>query len=447
MGALVECASEVPGLADLEAMAARPLRLAFAPDAPDGLPHGVALVRVPTPNHARLLLAPACPGERERRSAVFHNPVAYRARSRLPIGQHDRMEEYLLARGRICAADKKGQDRHFPIHLKSIRLDMLKLEAGEVADLSSLSATDWPWLHFNEELYLRVSIGQLIVAPGSGLRWAGNVACVQIGDLVASSRTDADMPFTIAIRGTSHPAYSAVRPDRATNGAAGLPGVAGRDGAVSVVPTPFGPRPIGARPSAADGECGGDGGPGAPGGQGRSGGMAMLAGIEIGAIEGFAPGGLRLDVEAGRGEPGSAGGAGGKGGDGGQGAAGWAHPAGENTAGRGGAGGIGGRGGDGGKGGAGGLASHVFLTVPQTARGTIGLDARPARGGPPGAGGERGIGGRGGAGGRGICRPFSDPMPDGPSGPDGADGLPGRRGAIGRAGPAPPVWIHTASDD
>lgn len=433
-------------LAELKAMNARPHRLFDAPLLPLALPYGIALMRVPTPTQARALLAPADPEERRRRSAVFYRPKAYRARARLPIGQHDRMEEYLLADGSICETDTKGHDRHFPIHLKSIRLRELRLGAGEIADLSCRSAEDWPWLHYNEEVYLRVRIDRLLVAPGATVRWSGNIASVQIGSLVAERPLTATAPFTVEIRGTPHHAYSALRRE-AVPGAAGPPGANGRDGSISKVwHTPFGIRPIGREPAAAmHGESGESGKSGGPGGQGRSGGMVMAAGIELLAMEGFGPGSLRLDVEAGRGEQGAAGGNGGSGGVGGCGAPGWAHPLDDNTAGHGGDGGAGGAGGTGGRGGTGGLASHIFLTLPYDRHHALELHARPAAGGAPGPGGCGGRGGRAGAGGRGADRPFLGRKPDGVAGKHGAPGKPGRAGAAGREGEPPPLWVHTIS--
>lgn len=431
--------------AGLDTSGARPVRLFDCPDGPDELPWGVSLMRVPDPLRARALLAPADPEEARRRSAVFHLPKAYRARARLPLGQHDRLEEYLLADGRLHEADRRVHALHFPIHLKSIRLRELRLAAGETADLSA-HAADWPGLHFREELYLRVSIDRLVVAPGAVLRWAGNIASIRIEKLVAAAPVTPEAPFTIQVGGTPHHAHSGLRRMAAMAGIPGMPGRDGRDGvAAGVHHTPFGPQPLGP-PAAADGrgETGASGTPGSAGSQGRNGGMVMHAGIEIFAVEGVSPAGFRLHVEAQPGEAGGAGGDGGPGGAGGAGAPGWAHPARARTAGSGGDGGEGGRGGDGGRGGAGGLASHVFVTLPQRALDILLLDARPAAGGAGGLAGTGGTGGSGGAGGRGADRPFLGRDADGERGRDGARGAHGRAGPAGRSGGAPLVWLHAA---
>lgn len=433
--------------AALTALNARPIRLFEVPAAPEALPYGVALMRVPTPMQARALLAPADADERRRRSAVFYQPTAYRVRARLPLGQHDRMEEYLLAEGRVHERDKAGHERHFPIHFKSVRLHELRLGEGEMADVSAAHAVDWPGLHLRDELYLRVSIDRLLVAPGAVLRWSGNVACVQIGQLIAATPVTRDAPFTIQIRGTPHRPHSRAQRVVATASEPGAPGRDGRDGTVhGLWQTPFGPRPLGP-PAVADGEgeAGTPGGPGSAGFQGRNGGMAMLAGIEIFAMDGVSHGGTRLDVEAEPGESGSAGGDGGPGGAGGSGAPGWVHPSGTKTAGQGGSGGAGGNGGAGGKGGAGGLASHVFITVPRDARAALEVHARPATGGPGGEPGRGGAGGRGGRGGRGVDHPFLGRDADGEAGHDGACGEAGSTGPAGRNADAATVWVHDAS--
>ncbi len=436
-------------LAGLEALNTHPARLLEAPAEQGDLPYGIALMRVATPLHARTLLAPADPEERQRRSAVFYQPKAYRIRERLPLGQHDRMEEFLMADGHLHERDKAGHERHFPIHLKSIRLRELRLAAGEIADLSATRA-DWPWLHFREELYLRVCIDRLVVAPGATLRWSGNIASVLIGNLTAATTgLTPDAPFTIQVRGTPHYCFSGVRPGATAAGMPGAPGRGGRDGVISNMrQTPFGPQPMPPEPGAS--EPSGDGGtamPGQPGGggtQGHSGGMAMLAGIEILAVEGLNPNDFHLDVQASPGEPGGAGGDGGPGGAGGRGAPGWAHPRRTKTAGQGGNGGAGGDGGAGGKGGAGGLASHIFLTLPQGAHDTLELNVRPAPGGLPGKPGHGGGGGRGGPGGIGVDHPFVGKDPDGAAGHDGAPGEAGQAGSAGRLGNTPPVWVHAA---
>ena len=193
-----------------EALLPPPLRLEAAPAGPAGLPWGVSLVRLDGPDEARAFLGPRDPGERARRSAVFGRPRAYRLRSRLHLGMHDRMEEYMLADGRVHEGDAAGHARAFPLHMKSVRLPSLRLEAGARVDLTC-TAADWPDLPATEERYLRVEIGRLEAGPGACLAWSGNVACVWLGAIEGLGGVCAREPFTIRIRGTDHFAHSAAR--------------------------------------------------------------------------------------------------------------------------------------------------------------------------------------------------------------------------------------------
>lgn len=434
----------VSNIGDLQFPDVLPMRLPKAPNSPDDLPFGISFMHLDTPQIARAFLGPSTPAERVKRSSVFYQLHDYQVRYRLPIGMHDRMEEYMLAEGHIHEPDHHGHKRNFPLHFKSVRLKELTLSPGESLDLSCYSS-DWPEMHFREETYLRISIDRLIVSPQSSLCWFGNIAAVHIGELIGNGLVTRSNPFSFYIRGTRHFAHSDIRREQAQAGWDGVAGEAGQDGKLTGLrQTPFGPIPSDAAPRGENhGTAGGPGGSGTPGSQGRNGGMAMIAGIEVHHLHGISQGGLRIDVQAQDGEPGGKGGDGGAGGNGGAGAPGWRHPQRERTAGDGGDGGAGGDGSMGGKGGAGGLASHVFLSLPLNDLTTLQICARPAAGGAGGDPGCGGAGGRGGNGGKGITRLDNSKDEDGTAGSDGPAGRDGTRGIKGRDGNTPPVWIHT----
>lgn len=412
-----------------------------APVTPSDLPFGATFLKLTTPVTARRFLGPRDDLERQRRSAVWNSTDAYRIRGKLHLGMHDRMEEYMLADGRIHGVDAAGHARAFPLHLKSVRLDVLRLGAGECVDLTC-KAADWPELPPGEERYLRVSIDRLEVGPGACLTWSGNVACIWIDQIVGRDGLLDENPFVISIRGTEHFAHSQVRKCPPLKGTDGAPGRNGLPGESRLKKSFLGASFDPALPAGAEhGQTGMAGSPGGEGAAGRNGGLLMVAGIEIGELSGIGRYGLRVDVQAGSGEIGGDGGAGGAGGHGGTGSPGWWHPDGLPTAGRGGRGGDGGAGGPGGDGGRGGLASHVFVTVPSGQTDRVRIAAKAGPGGAGGVGGAGGCAGLGGSSGKSATSPFATSEPDAPDGAPGACGPNGRPGRNGRSGPEPSVWL------
>jgi hypothetical protein len=400
--------------------------LRCAPQGIDDLPQGVSYSLVPDLEHARRLLGPEHPTQRRARSRVFYRAGSYRQRARLRIGMHDRGEEYVFADGHIVPDDQDGHRRHFPLHVKAIRMGTLSVPAGVVLDAST-TPDIWPGLHHREELYTIVRIDRLVMAPGSTLEITGDVALVVLGSVDADAAGGASgRPASLRILGTRHPAFSLARREPARTGADGVCGAPGTDGrGVRLVATPFGllsDDPAASRDtSGGPGTPGGAGRDGAAGGPGQNGGMAMFADIRIGSLRGFDRGGFRVHAEAGAGQPGADGGRGGSGGRGGRGGDG-------RPPGPGGAGGPGGRGGAGGTGGSGGLSSNVFLTLPAADLLMLEAVSAPAAGG---AGGQGGPGGAGGSGGSGTA-------PPGEAGPAGRDGR------AGKARSGPPIWIFDA---
>jgi hypothetical protein len=344
---------------------------------------------------------------------------------------HDRAEEYIFADGQIHAADAAGHARHYPAHLKVVRLPSFHIGAGQTWNVSH-SHTAWPDLDHREELYVYVHVDRLIVEPGSSLEVHGNVFALECGEIqMQRHHIGAASPgpsrFEICILPTPHAAYSKHRVGPGRAGSIGKDGAHGEHSTAStVIGTPFGPRLLELSPDW-NGKPGSDGCDGCHGTSGQNGGMTMVADIRIGALKGFAPASLRISAQAGAGLSGGAGGHGGRGGNGGNGADGLDGIDGLIRGGLGGSGGIGGNGGDGGRGGNGGLASHIFVCIP--AADTACLDLEP-KGSTGGSGGAAGLGGAGGCGGKHgalvDCPPAQRAAPDGTRGRNGVPGAPGK---------------------
>lgn len=94
-----------------------------------------AYFTLPTVFDARRVLSLATPANRQARQETFFNP-GVAARRRLGQGLHDRGEAVLFAAGTIADADREGQSRHLPIHVKGLSVFERTIEAGDVWDLS-----------------------------------------------------------------------------------------------------------------------------------------------------------------------------------------------------------------------------------------------------------------------------------------------------------------------
>ena len=390
-------------------------------------PTGTHFVRVPSLQEMRRLVGPADDTIRRERSRHYFAGPHDRARARLRLGMHDRGEEYIFADGEIYAADAAGHIRHFPAHLKVVRLHDFHIGTDQIWDVT-VSHTAWPGVDHREELYVYVHVDRLTVEPGASLEVHGNVLALQCGTIEmrhgqTSRGREAVRGFEIKILPTRHPANGR---SRSSPGRTGVPGPDGADGADStastVIGTPFGPRLLESSPNC-DGERGSDGRDGTDGTAGQNGGMTMLADIRIGDLIGFEPGSLHISAQAGAGLPGGGGGRGGNGGAGGNGADGVDGIDGLVCGGGGGRGGNGGHGGNGGRGGNGGLASNVFIRIPAAQIACLDLQAKDSAGGPGGGGGSGGAGARGGRPG---ALAGSEPAPGGARGRDGAPGTPGK---------------------
>lgn len=422
---------ETPGASAGSEGLVRPPRLRLPLPGRDW-PQGTHFVELPSIDEARSLLGPADPATRRRRSEVYFEAMPHAGRARLQLGMHDRGEEYIFADGQICADDAAGHARHFPAHLKVVRLGHQRIGRGQTWDVSA-SHTAWPGVDHREELYVLVHVDRLVVEPGSSLAVHGNILVLECTEirLCSDAGVSSEDVFEIRILPTRHPAFSRVRSVPGMMGPSGANGANGADAPASVVVgTPFGPIQDRIVPDW-DGAPGADGERGTNGGGGQNGGMTMLTDIRIGALVGFGPRSLRVTAQAGAGRPGGAGGDGGSGGAGGKGADGLDGVGGLVPGGLGAPGGKGGDGGDGGRGGNGGLGSNIFIHLPAADAACLDLRSIDSAGGPGGAGGKGGSGGVGGVHGT-LAEAASAAGPlSGAGGRDGAAGAPGKA----RAGP------------
>ncbi|MBF0626091.1 MAG: collagen-like protein [Magnetococcales bacterium] len=407
-------------------------------------PHGVHYVTIPTMEETRRLLGPTAADLRRERSRVFYQGIA--SRQRLPQGMHDRGEEFFFAAGRIHARDSAGQAKHFPIHVKVIRLGRHQLAAGEVWDLS-VRHHQWPGLDHMEELYVLVHVDHLLLGREARVVVQGNVLAFTCGCLERVEPSPDEAPVTadrydFGILPTPFSVDLPLSPHEGKDGSPGRSGRHGQDGrSAKVVGSLFGPRLTAGSQETVDGADGAPGEDGQPGQRGPNGGMSKLADLRFGRLVHFEHNPLRLFSRPGNGAPGGcggAGGAGGRGGRGGDGAVVDPHPI---LPGRGGHGGQGGHGGDGGKGGSGGLASNIFVQVSAADRSRVWTLSQPGAGGPGGAGGPPGPGGQGGDGGRSVNSPRR-----GTGGTSGRTGRPGREGKVGNSRPGAQFFIQVPED-
>ena len=362
--------------------------------------HGRYCTEIASPDLMRALFGPSSASACTARSRVFYKSRQMQTRQKLPLGIHDRAEEYIFANGIIPEEDLPAIQRHLPFRVCVLRCKTLRVGVNEVFDLSA-HAEWWPGLHFREELYVYVHINELIVEPGAELVVFGNVlvfCCDEVrldkpeGYSARDTGTkdtgtkdigtkdtgtkDTGTDVQLSIRGTRHYAFSNSRRVDAYDGLHGIDGRACLPPPqAEIVPSIFGPiiDNDGNRPSnSGRAEDGGDGGDGSIG---TNGGMAMLADIRLGKLTHFQRKGFRIFGKAGDGNRGGHGGNGGNGGNG-------PIP------------GRGGHGGHGGAGGNGGLASNIFIQVPQTDQHLIDAETAPSAGGQGGTGGRKGQAGQ-----------------------------------------------------
>lgn len=414
-------------------------------------PIGTYYVEISSLQDARRILGPESPEIRQRRSQLYFSQMKDKSRTRLRLGMHDRGEEYVFANGIIHQDDIAGQRRHLPLHVKVIRLSEYRIRRNDVFDVTS-SHSNWPGLHFREELYVYVHIDTLIVEPGASIEVHGNVM-ILICDRIILDKNSVHAPigsstdestlclFEIRILGTRHPAFGQFRRLPAQDGRSGVDGKQGSNSnATQIIATPFGPS-LQFFHDQLHGENGGHGTDGENGTSGQNGGMAMLADIRLGELVNFTPGSLKIIAQASPGCPGGKGGDAGNGGDGGDGADGLDGIEGLIAGGLGGAGGDGGQGGDGGRGGNGGLASNIFVQIPDSMAKYIDANSYDSEGGPGGVAGKGGTGGR--AGESGTYAPDSE-IPISSHNPrHGRDGNQGRQGVKGRSRPGAAIHILT----
>ena len=365
------------------------------------------------------------PRARDIRAKTFFNPPV-QARRRLGQGLHDRGEAAVFALASLADEDRQALAVHLPLHFKGISIAEKTVPAGAIWDVS-VRGDVWG-LDDMEELYVVVNVGRLVLEPGAALAVRGNVFVLGC-DLIEVREPRG--PWQIGILPTPHSVDFRDGPMRGADGAHGAPGIDGRSGReIDTEETFLG---LTAReeidPKVLCGGAGAPGSPGACGARGRNGGMCKLAELSFGAVNGA----MTVFSQAGCGGDGGRGGDGGNGGRGGHGIAGPKLFAGKLADGPGGGGGGGGNGGHGGRAGGGGIASNIYVSVPDAARGQVTRIARPAEPGIPGAGGRGGAGGHAGQSGGQAPRPAA-----------GRDGRPGKPGAAGRTGTAP--WIFLNED-
>jgi hypothetical protein len=367
------------------------------------------------------VLCHATAAQREARGrSFFSRDIALR--SRLGQGVHDRAEARMFATGVAAARDPRSIEAHLPLHVKAVSARWWRVPAGEAWELSGHAGRD------EEDLYLAVNVGTLVLEAGAVVRVRGDVLGLLCQRVVCLEGNAGGPPCRVEI-GPALLVAGAV---------AGRAGPDGQDGAAApplpAVHSLLGPvLAADATISCGDGQAGTAGSPGVSGGHGLGGRMCKLAEITIRALEGS----LTVACEAGAGGDGAPGGSGGGAGRGGNGRDGAVLLRGGVPPGNGGAGGSGGSGGPGGRGGHGGISSNIYVEVPPGCEHLIRCESRPSRGG---AGGKGGIGGRGGAGGRGGMTAASGES--GRAGPDGVRGCEGASGLSGRSRPAAAILVN-----
>jgi hypothetical protein len=371
------------------------------------------------------VLCHATAAQRETRGrSFFSRDIALR--SRLGQGVHDRAEARMFATGVAAVRDARGIEAHLPLHVKAVSVLWWRVPTGEAWELSG-HAGRRAGLD-EEDLYLAVNVGTLVLEAGAVVRVRGDVLGLLCQRVVCLGGGAGGPPCRIEI-GPALPVAGAV---------AGRAGPDGQDGAAApplpAVHSLLGPvLAAGAIISCGDGQAGTAGSPGGSGGHGLGGRMCKLAEITIRALEGS----LTVACEAGAGGDGAPGGSGGAGGRGGNGRDGAVLLRGEVPPSNGGAGGHGGYGGPGGRGGHGGISSNIYVEVPPGCEHLIRRESWTSRGG---AGGEGGIGGRGGTGGRGGMTAASGES--GRGGPDGIRGCDGASALSGRSRPAAAIFVN-----
>ncbi len=333
--------------------------------------YGVHHEEIPTLERAKELLGPKNDEIRKKRSSVYYNSKNIRIRSRLPIGMHDRCEEYVFAGGKIHEKDARQLKKHFPIQLKIIRLPEHTIWENQTCDISN-NHKDWTEISPEKELYTYLHVDKLVVAPGARIVIYGNVLVFHCGEIVLDmSSSKKDYPemkirrmhdFSVDIFGTKHSGLGSVRLLQAKDGRHGFDGRNQNqvNPADDVVPSIFGPLDIEKlydcdqsrihKPRPKNGE---NGFRGEDGSDGQNGGMLQLANITIHKLTNFRDRRFRIFAQAGQGR----------------------------------------NGGDGGDGGNGGLPSNIFVQIPQAYSDRLSLISQASvggRGGLPGQGGLKG---------------------------------------------------------
>lgn len=394
----------------------------------------VDFVQVHTVEEARKFFGPIEGKERVWRSVKYFDHLQYSPRSRMGLGEHDRVEAHVFGNAPYPGEDQAAHERHFPLSVKVVDIPVLRLAPGETRNLSA-TAEEFPWDTGNAEIYLHLNIGKLVFAPGSKIIIRGNVSVLNCTRAIGENLSGD--PASIEYGGSDklqHSITSRRNPLHDLKGGDGADGLHGQQLKTSSTPLGLRIHPGSDQHRGMDGNPGESGSKGHPGANGA---MLFFSDLRFGQLEGFERGNIKIIAGAASGFPGGEGGSGGNGGKGGDGASGGITPFGIINGVAGGIGGTGGNGGDGGRGGNGGLACDVFVSVPKDKVSIFQSEAHEAKGAKGGSGGEGGKGGIGGMHGR----YYNDPQGM-TSASDGQDGLRGSEGRAGKSRPAPNIHIY-----
>ena len=390
--------------------------------------------RIATLEQARAICNRASPEVRKKRSQVFY--LGLENRQRLPLGIHDRTEEFVYAAGKVHPQDISGISNHLPLPYKLLSVKEKTVKANQIWDLS-VHHEQWG-LDYKDDLYTVINIDTLILEPGAKVVIQGNVLTLSCQNVIRLGQASSD--YDIAILPTP---FSVDRRKGEFHGLSGKAGQLGRNGhhglSCDVEASIFGPRWVNREvEDKLDGESGCMGTNGQNGCHGLNGGVVKLAEIYINHLVGFEKTKLRIFTQAGKGGNGGNGGNGGasgKGGDGGEGVELAQLSISPGSGAQGGAGGLGGRGG---RAGNGGISSNIFIEVPQTLVEHVKVTALSSESGKPGTGGAGGVGAVGGQAANGSR------LYQGCNGLNGVDGQPGN---AGKSRPAGRVFINSKPYD
>ncbi len=389
----------------------------------------IRYLKISTIDEAKHVFDTISLSERQWRQSVAFDKILESPRSRLGIGEHDRVESYVFGNGKYPIEDEISHKRYFPVALKTVEIDEVFLPPNEELDLSA-KHQEFPWEINTTELYLFLKINRLILSANSKLLVSGNVTVLNCDHVISNLAENEHA--SIILRSIPHKqsCHGVKIGRRGKDGKSGAPGKS-----LKRLSTLFGVS-ISKGSAENEGRSGENGSDGEQGIRGSNGSMLYLADLRFKKVSGFRRDSIIIEAAASNGEPGSAGGNGGNGGNGGIGANGAHTPFGLAFGMSGGSGGNGGNGGAGGNGGNGGLSSPLFLSIPTSCSNIFKIESTMSQGG------EGGIGGKGG-----------EPGKPGENGKyfefntnhitlNGKQGLNGKPGKKGKSRPAPKIHIY-----